>query len=138
VKAKQPPQQENQAIVPMVRRDEAAPGGWSVADVETAIQLFACGMVMDGALVSRGSRDHMQAWGYVVRAGGFNALTGKGTLAFLLCGPIQDALAKLRAEAPGTEPLLGSPSDRRRGLRARLRNEVPAAGPLPGLGAPQR
>jgi hypothetical protein len=53
-----------------------------VSDV--AFQLFSCGMVWDGNLSSKAGRDYLVEHGYAVRRDGFQALTGKGTVAFLL------------------------------------------------------
>lgn len=67
----------------MIRREPRASNGWNNGDLDVAQQLFACGMVWDGNLASKASRDHLVANGYAVRAGGMQALTGRGTLHFL-------------------------------------------------------
>ena len=53
-------------------------------DIDVAFQLFSCGMVADGNLASKESRDHLVRNGYAVRADGLQSLTGRGTVAFLL------------------------------------------------------
>lgn len=67
----------------MIRREPRASNGWNNGDLDVAIQLFACGMVWDGNLASKSSRDHLVANGYAVRHGGMQALTGRGVLHFL-------------------------------------------------------
>ena len=57
-------------------------GQTAVRDV--AFQLFSCGLVWDGNLASKSGRDYLVEHGYAVRQNGFQALTGKGTVAFLL------------------------------------------------------
>lgn len=58
--------------------------GWDSGDLDVAFQLFSCGMVWDGNLSSKDSRDHLVRNGYAVRHEGMQALTGKGVIAFLL------------------------------------------------------
>jgi len=53
-------------------------------DIDVAFQLFSCGMVFDGNLVSKDSRDHLVNSGYAVRHDGMQAMTGKGSIAFIL------------------------------------------------------
>ena len=67
----------------MIRREPRASNGWNNGDLDVAFQLFACGMVWDGNLASKGSRSHLVEHGYAVRCSGFQALTGKGVLHFL-------------------------------------------------------
>ena len=69
--------------MPLIRKEPRARHGWNNGDLDVAFQLFACGMVWDGALVSKESRDHLVREGYAVRRDGLQALTGKGTVAFL-------------------------------------------------------
>lgn len=57
-------------------------GQTAVRDV--AFQLFSCGIVWDGNLASKQGRDYLVEHGYAVRRNGFQSLTGKGTVAFLL------------------------------------------------------
>lgn len=57
--------------------------GWNNGDIDVAFQLFSCGMVWDGNLVSKDSRSHLVEQGYAVQYDGMQALTGKGAIAFL-------------------------------------------------------
>lgn len=50
---------------------------------EVAFQLFSCGMVWDGNLCCKTGRDLLVQEGYAARCEGLQALTGKGTFAFL-------------------------------------------------------
>ena len=67
----------------MIRREPRASNGWNNGDLDVAFQLFACGMVWDGNLTSKTSRDHLVRNGYAVRHEGMQTLTGRGTLHFL-------------------------------------------------------
>lgn len=67
----------------MIRRCKNSQTGWNSGDLDVAIQLFSCGMVWDGNLCSKAGRDHLVANGFAVRHQGMQALTGKGTIAFL-------------------------------------------------------
>ncbi len=67
----------------IIRREPKASSGWDSGDLDVAYQLFTCGVVWDGNLASKSSRDHLVAEGYAVRYRGAQALTGKGTVAFL-------------------------------------------------------
>ena len=67
----------------MIRREPRASNGFNNGDLDVAFQLFACGMVWDGALSSKESRDHFVANGYAVRRSGVQAMTGRGVLHFL-------------------------------------------------------
>ncbi len=67
----------------MIRKEPRASDGWSGADGDVAFQLFSCGMVWDGNLSSKSSRDHFVAEGYAVRHEGMQCLTGKGIIHFL-------------------------------------------------------
>lgn len=66
------------------RRSPKARNGYDNGDIDVAWQLFSCGMVWDGNLVSKSSRDYLVEQGYAVRHGGMQAMTGKGVAAFLL------------------------------------------------------
>jgi len=68
----------------LIRRCKQSRSSWNNGDIDVAIQLFRDGMVWDGNLASKESRDHLVREGYAVRMAGFQALTGKGTVAFLL------------------------------------------------------
>ncbi len=65
------------------RKNPKASSGWDNGDIDVAFQLFQCGMVWDGNLTSKSSRDHLVEHGYAVRHGGMQAMTGKGAWAFL-------------------------------------------------------
>lgn len=52
-------------------------------DLDTAFQLFDRGLVWDGDLVSKESRNQFCWNGYVVHAKGYQAMTAKGTIAYL-------------------------------------------------------
>ena len=65
------------------RKNAKSKSGWDNGDIDVAFQLFSCGMVWDGNLVSKDSRDHLVNNGYAVRANGFQSLTGKGSIHFL-------------------------------------------------------
>jgi len=66
------------------RKNKRASNGWNNGDIDVAFQLFSCGMVWDGNLTSKSSRDHLVEVGYAVRHEGMQSLTGKGIIAFLL------------------------------------------------------
>jgi hypothetical protein len=68
----------------IIRREPRASNGWNNGDLDVAFQLFSCGMVWDGNLSSKSSRSYLVQQGYAVQREGFTALTGKGTVAFLL------------------------------------------------------
>ncbi len=68
----------------MIRRCKHSPDGWNHGDLDTAFQLFSCGMVWDGNVGRKASRAHLVRHGYAVRTDGMTALTGKGAIAFLL------------------------------------------------------
>jgi hypothetical protein len=70
----------------MIRRCAETRCGWDHGDLDIAFQMFSCGMVWDGNLTSKESRDHFVRNGYAVRHDGMQSLTGKGTVAFL-CTP---------------------------------------------------
>lgn len=54
----------------LIRKCKLAQTGWNNGDLDVAFQLFSCGMVWDGNLTSKDSRDHLVREGYAVRAGG--------------------------------------------------------------------
>jgi hypothetical protein len=66
-----------------IRKEPRASNGWDNGDLDVAFQLFSCGMVWDGNLTSKPSRDHFVQNGYAVRHDGMQALTGKGVVAML-------------------------------------------------------
>ena len=68
----------------IIRTCQNSKSGWNSGDLDVAFQLFQCGMVWDGAVASKSSRDHLVTNGYAVRYQGVQAMTGKGTVAFLL------------------------------------------------------
>lgn len=68
---------------PLIRREPRASNGWNNGDLDVAYQLLTCGMVWDGNLVSKDSRNHLVANGYAVRHDGMQSLTGRGVVAFL-------------------------------------------------------
>jgi len=57
--------------------------GYNNGDIDVAFQLFKCGCVWDGNLVSKDSRDWLVKQGYAVRHEGGQSLTGRGVIAFL-------------------------------------------------------
>ncbi len=67
----------------LIRREPRASCGWNNGDLDVAYQLLTCGMVWDGNLVSKDSRNHLVEHGYAVQHNGMQALTGKGVWAFL-------------------------------------------------------
>jgi len=67
----------------MIRREPRARNGWNNGDLDVAFQLFESGMVWDGNLTSKSSRDHLVANGFAVRSEGMQSLTGRGTWHFL-------------------------------------------------------
>jgi hypothetical protein len=67
----------------MIRRCSKSSTGWNAGDLDVAFQLFTCGMVADGNLASKSSRDHLVEHGYAVRSSGLQAMTGKGVYHFL-------------------------------------------------------
>ena len=74
------------AVRRMIRRECQSSNGWNNADIDTAIQLFRAGLVWDGDICSKESRDHFLRRGYAVYREGFTALTGCGSLR-MLCHP---------------------------------------------------
>lgn len=66
------------------RKCNHSKSGYNSGDADVAFQLFRCGMVWDGNLVSKDSRTYLVRNGYAVRREGFQALTSKGIVAFLL------------------------------------------------------
>lgn len=68
----------------MIRFNPNASNGRNSGDLDVAFQLFQRGMVWDGNIASKASRNHLLEKGYAVRHAGFTALTGKGVLAFFV------------------------------------------------------
>lgn len=68
---------------PIIRKEPKASNGRNNGDLDVAFQLFSIGMVWDGNLASKESRDYLVAQGFACRKEGMNALTGRGALAFL-------------------------------------------------------
>jgi hypothetical protein len=83
--------------------------------LDVAFQLFSCGMVWDGNLVSKSSRDHLVRAGYAVRADGYQSLTGKGVVAMLTSPPVW-ASAYRRWRMWKKNPLVASPEAIKRAL----------------------
>jgi hypothetical protein len=52
----------------MIRHCARSQSGWNNGDLAVVFQLFSCGMVWDGNLVSKSSRDHLVRTGHAVRA----------------------------------------------------------------------
>lgn len=67
----------------MIRRCKRSQSGWDAGDMDVAFQLFSCGMVWDGNLSSKSSRDHLVAHGFAVRHEGMQSLTGRGIVHFI-------------------------------------------------------
>ena len=67
----------------MIRKEPRASNGWNNGDLDVAFQLFQDGLVWDGNVCSKEGRDHFISHGYAIRAEGYTALTGKGTLRLL-------------------------------------------------------
>ena len=68
----------------MIRKESNSSNSYNNGDIDVAFQLFSCGMVWDGNLTSKDSRDYFVENGYAVRHDGMQSLTGKGALAFLM------------------------------------------------------
>jgi hypothetical protein len=68
----------------LIRKCDKSRNGRNNGDLDVAFQLFTYGMVRDGNLASKSSRDHFVRSGYAVRHDGVQALTGKGTIAFMI------------------------------------------------------
>lgn len=101
--------------MPLIRKCTKSSNGCNNGDLDVAFQLFSCGLVWDGNLTSKSSRDHLIAEGYAVRYQGVQALTGKGTVAFLLSPRIWvSALRRWRLWQKN--PLVASPSAVRRAV----------------------
>src|SRR5690606_34537675 len=67
----------------LIRKEARSRSGMNNGDIDVAFQMFSCGMVWDGNIVSKDSRDHLVQHGFAVRHGGMQAMTGKGVVAFL-------------------------------------------------------
>jgi hypothetical protein len=66
-----------------IRKEPRARDGWNNGDKDVAFQLFR-GVVWDGDLASKSSRDHLVEHGYAERfPNGMQTLTRKGRTAFL-------------------------------------------------------
>ena len=99
----------------MIRRCPHSQTGWNAGDLDVAFQLFSCGMVWDGNLTSKEGRDHLVHHGYAVRRGGFQALTGRGTVHFLTTPTVwRSALRRWRLWR--RNPLVASSETIRRAL----------------------
>ena len=92
----------------LIRHCARSQSGWNNGDLDVAFQLFSCGMVWDGNLVSKSSRDHLVRAGYAVRADGYRSLTGKGVVAMLTSPPVS-ASAYRRWRMLKRNPLVASP-----------------------------
>jgi hypothetical protein len=68
----------------LIRKCDRSRNGWNNGDLDVAFQLWRCGMVWDGNLTSKASRDHFVQCGYAIRIAGQQAMTGKGKVAFLM------------------------------------------------------
>jgi hypothetical protein len=104
------------SAVPLIRRCDKSSTGWNSGDLDVAFQLFSCGMVWDGNVASKESRDHLVSGGYAVRYEGVQALTGKGTVAFLL-HPAVWSSAWRRRRLWKRNPLIASPTEIQRAIR---------------------
>lgn len=91
----------------IIRDEPKARNGKNNGDLDVAFQLFSCGMVWDGNVASKSSRDHLVAGGYAVRHEGMQALTGRGTIAFLL-SPAVWAAAWRRGRRGRRNPFVAS------------------------------
>ena len=100
----------------LIRKCKMASNGRNNGDIDVAFQLFRCGMVWDGNLASKDSRSHLVAEGYAVAREGFQALTGKGTVAFL-ASPVIWREAFRRWRKRGGNPLVADPEQVRNALR---------------------
>lgn len=100
----------------LIRRCMHSKDGWNSGDKDVAFQLFRNGMVWDGNLASKSSRDHLVANGYAVRRAGVQALTGKGTVAFLLSPAIWISAFR-RWRLWRANPLIATAEQMRRALR---------------------
>ena len=65
------------------RRSKLSRNGWNSGDIDVAFQLFRCGMVWDGNLTSKASRDWLVEQNFAVRHDGMQSLTGRGVLRFM-------------------------------------------------------
>ncbi len=101
--------------MPLIRKCAKSSNGWNNGDLDVAFQLFSCGLVWDGNLVSKASRDHFVAGGYAARSQGVQALTGKGTVAFLTSRAVW-ASAFRRWRSWRYNPLIATPDRVRRAL----------------------
>jgi hypothetical protein len=102
---------------PLIRREPRASNGWNNGDLDVAMQLFACGMVWDGNLASKSSRDHLVANGFAVCSGGMQSLTGRGVLHFLTTPAVWRSVA-IRRWRWGRNPLVADEARIRRAMEA--------------------
>lgn len=100
----------------LIRHCKHSRSGWNNGDIDVAFQLFSCGMVWDGNLASKDGRNHLVAGGYAVRYQGAQAMTGKGTVAFLL-HPVIWRSALRRWWMWRRNPLVATPDRVRAALR---------------------
>jgi hypothetical protein len=98
-----------------IRKEPRASNGVNNGDLDVAFQLFSCGMVWDGNLSSKTSRDHLVSEGYAVRYNGMQALTGKGIVAFLT-SPAIWASAWRRWRLWKDNPLVAAPDRIKRAM----------------------
>lgn len=101
--------------MPLIRKEPRASDGWNSGDQDVAYQLFTCGLVWDGNLASKSSRSHLVEGGYAVRYDGVQALTGKGTWAFLTSRAMWGYLWR-RWRRYGGNPLIASPETIKRAI----------------------
>lgn len=99
----------------LIRKCQKSSNGYNNGDLDVAFQLFSCGIVWDGNLTSKSSRDHLVAEKYAVRYQGVQALTGKGTVAFLL-SPVVWVSAVRRFRLWRKNPLVASPESVKRAI----------------------
>jgi hypothetical protein len=111
----------------LIRRCDKSSTGWNSGDLDVAFQLFACGMVWDGNLSSKSSRDHLVAGGYAVRHQGMQALTGRGVIAFLLT-PAVWVSAFRRRRLWRRNPLIANASQVRRAMELTRSVDCPRYG----------
>jgi hypothetical protein len=73
----------SERTAPLIRRSTRTRNKRDHGDIDVAFQLFSCGLVWDGNVTSKESRDHLIRNGYAVRYEGMSTLTGKGIVAFI-------------------------------------------------------
>lgn len=67
----------------IIRRTKNASNGLNGGDLDTAFYMFRCGMIYDGNLPSKDSRNYFREQGYAVSYDGMTCLTGRGVVALL-------------------------------------------------------